>query len=363
MAKSFQTELRGLLHTAARRSLPYLLLATLSGCSIFAPLDPLPAPPPELPPVVVPDPEPEPLPEPIAEPAPEPEPEPAPAPPPQNIKPRIAVVLSDSVPAYISVGEALGQYLDNQKIYDLSERGLPAREAFDEIAASEAEAIVAIGLPAARAALRFGTVPVVLAQVFNLHETELVSDNVRAIAVLPPLALQVEAWQSLDPTIRNVGAILGPGHEALIAETEAALQERGIKFHHAVAQSDRETLYLFNRLVRDIDGFILFPDNRILSRTVLTEMMSYASRHRVQVAVFNPPLLELGAVFSAGAVESDIAAQIATVLDKATSGRWSEVPPLTPLTELDLQTNPVVLRRFGLESAASEMAGTLADAQ
>ena len=48
-------------------------------------------------------------------------------------------------------------------------------------------------------------------------------------------------------------------------------------------------------LIRDIDGFILFPDNRILSRSVLTEMMADANRHRVQVAVFNEPLLEFGA--------------------------------------------------------------------
>jgi len=361
VAASIQTDLRGFMRRATRRSSTLVVLAVLSGCSIFTPVAPPPAPPPELPPIVTPEPEPVPLPEPVAEPAPEPEPEPLP--PQQNIKPRIAVVLSESVPAYVDVADALGGYLDNYKVYDLSDRGLPAREAFDEIAASDAAAVVAIGLPAARAARRFATVPVVLGQVFNLQESDLVSDDMRAVAVLPPIALQVDAWQSLDPALRNIGAILGPGHEDLIAETEAALLARGIKFHHAVAQSDRETLYLFNRLVRDIDGFILFPDNRILSRTVLTEMMSYASRHRVQVAVFNPPLLELGATFSAGAVESDIAAQIAAVLEKATSGRWSEVPPLTPLTEMDFRTNPAMLRRLGLEATATDLAGTLAEVQ
>jgi len=360
VAEFFRTELRGLLRTTAARSSLFIVLAILSGCSTFRPVELPPAPPPELPPVI--EPAPEPPPEPVAEPAPEPEPELPPSPP-QNIKPRIAVVRSDGTPAYIEVSEALGKHLDNHKVYDLSDRGLPARDAFADIAASDAAAVVAIGLPAARAARRFATVPVVLAQVFNLHESDLVSDDVRAVAVLPPMSLQIEAWQSLDPTLRNVGAILGPGHEDLIAEAEAAMLDRGIKFHHAIAESDRETLYLFNRLVRDIDGFILFPDNRILSRSVLTEMMSYASRHRVQVAVFNAPLLELGAAFSAGAVGSDIAAQIAAVLDRTISGQWSEIPPLTPLTEIDFRANAVILQRLGLEAPVSALTGTLADAQ
>lgn len=354
-------EMRELLHTMTVRSSVALMLFVLSGCSMFIPPEPPPAPPPEPPPAVEPEPEvvSEPLPEVVAE----PEPEPEPAPQPQHIEPLVAVVLSDRTPAYVGVAEALKQYLDHHEVYDLSDRSLLPKNAFATIAASDANAIVAVGLPAARAARRFATVPVVVGQVFNIHDGELLSDNVKAVAVLPPIGLQIDAWRELDPTVRNVGAILGPGHEELIKEADAAMQERGIKFHYAVAQSDRETLYLFNRLVRDIDGFVLFPDNRILSRTVLSEMMSYASRHRVQVAVFNEPLLEYGALFSAGTVDTDIAAQIAIVLDQAIKGRFDGVPLVTPLSEIDILTNPAVLQRLGLETRLDDVNDTLADAQ
>ncbi len=119
------------------------------------------------------------------------------------------------------------------------------------------------------------------------------------------------------------------------------MSEKGIKFHYAIAQTDKETLYLFNRLVRDIDGFILFPDNRILSRSVLGEMMSYASRHRVQVAVFNPPLLEHGATFSAATVPADIAVTITRILEEIIAGNIDKVPPITALTKIEVLTNPV----------------------
>ena len=126
--------------------------------------------------------------------------------------------------------------------------------------------MVAIGLQAAKIARSFATVPVIFSQVYNVSENGLISDKIKGVAVLPPLDLQVAAWRQMDPKIRNIGAILGEGHEDLIAEAEQAMSERGIKFHHAVARSDRETLYHFKRLIRDIDGYVLFPDNRILSR-------------------------------------------------------------------------------------------------
>jgi len=354
--KEERTHWRGMI----ARSSSVLAPLVLSGCTLFQPFEPPPAPTPELPPVVEPAPEivpaPQPAPEPVAEPAPEP------APPPAHVAPLVAVVLSDRTPAYVLVANELQKSLDDVDVYDLSDHSLLPRDAFAAIAASDAKVVVAIGLSAARAARRFATVPVVISQVFNLNVDELLADDVRAVAVLPPIGMQMDAWHELDPSVRNVGAILGPGHDDLIAEAEQAMAERGIKFHVAIAGSDRETLYLFNRLVRDIDGFILFPDNRILSRTVLTEMMSYASRHRVQVAVFNEPLLSHGALLSTASVEPDIAAKIVSVIGRMLSGDIDSIPPITPLSEIDVQTNPAVVNKLGLSANGQATTGAVADA-
>ena len=361
VAEFFRKEMMGLLRTIFVRSSPVLLLFVVSGCALFIPNEPIPPPPPELPPIV--EAEPEVIPTPTPRPAPVQEPAPEIVADPQNIEPLVAIVLSDRTPAYVEVATALDKHLENYEVYDLNDRSQSPKNAFAAIAESEASAIVAVGLPAARASRRFSTVPVVIGQVFNLHDDELLSAEVKAVAVLPPIGLQIDSWHELDPSIRNVGAILGPGHDVLIAEADEAMKERGVKFHYAIAESDRETLYLFNRLVRDIDGFILFPDNRILSRSVLSEMMSYATRHRVQVSVFNEQLLEYGAVFSASAVESDIAATIARVLDKVVSGNIDAVPPVSNLSKIDVHINDKVLRDLGLDGAGINVDNTLVGAQ
>jgi len=346
------------------RSLLILFLVSLSGCAFLMPEPPEP--------VVQVEPEPEPEPEPELEPAPapvvEPEPEPAPLPPPKPVLPKpvgplVAVVLSNRTPAFVDVSDALVEYLDNHEIYDLSDRSLLPEAAFAEIASSGARAVVAIGLSAAHAAADYSTVPVVVSQVFNTSESRLLSPNLKAVRVLPPIEQQVEAWLKFDPSIRNVGALLGEGHNDLIAETDKALRKYGIKFHYAIAESDRETLYLFNRLVREIDGFILFPDNRILSRKVLTAMMSSASQNRVQVAVFNEPLLQLGATFSASAVDSDIAASITKALNKIIDGRTDDVPQVSDLSELRITTNPAAMQRLGLNLPESSNDDTVAVAE
>lgn len=348
------------------RAAPIFLLMALSGCAALLPEPPepvadgpvaVPAPTPQPEPELEPAPFPQPLP-PTPVPVAQPEPDTGPV----NVGPLVAVVISDRTPAYVAVADALDEHLDNPEVYDLSDGSLNPAKAFDVIGRSGAIAVVAIGLPAARAAAQFSRVPVVVGQVFNFMNTDLPSASVRAVSVLPPVAQQVDAWLAIAPAIKNVGAIVGPGHDALIEEAEQALSERGIKFHYAIANSDRETLYLFNRLVRDIDGFLLFPDNRVLSRNILLEMMSYAARHHVQVAVFNDPLLKLGAVLSTSAVDTDIAASITIVLNRILEGDIDDVPMMSPLSTTRVSTNPGVMQKLGL-SVLAPIDKSMADSQ
>lgn len=332
----------------ARQFTLALLFMLMSGCTMFQP-DPVPEPV-----VEVAEPEPEPAVQP-AEPEPRPQPKPAPAPPvPTTFAPRVAVVITGRQPAYENVALELAEVLEDYSLYDLSDRSLSVRQVFERIEAEDATAVVAVGLRAAQVARNLSKVPVVFCQVFNIGENNLVSDQRKGIAAIPPIELQLKAWLELDPGLKNVGAILGSGHDDLIDEATVAANSLEINLHHRVVGSDRETLYVFNRLVPDIDGYLLFPDNRVLSRNVLTEMLNYAARHQVQVAVFNESLLPLGATFSGSAVESDIASSVVIVLDTFARGHSGDLADVTPLTEIEIRTNEAMVRRLGLAGSGSD---------
>ena len=92
-------------------------------------------------------------------------------------------------------------------------------------------------------------------------------------------------------------------------------------------------------MIRDIDGFWLLPDNRVLSARVLQQMLEDAKRQRIPVSVPSDSMLSLGAKISMTTQPSDIAATIAAVVRKIQSGDIDRVPAITQLSEIVIKTS------------------------
>lgn len=327
--------MRRLRKQAWRSLLPALVLAAvgLSGCSFLSP--PVePAPPPE--PV---EPAPEPVivvPPPVTKPKAKVKiPEAAPLPP-------LAIVLTSSQAAYADVANALAQQFENHEIYDLSDRGRPPVTVLRMINDSDSGIVVAIGLRAAKSSVAMSNKPVVFSQVFNYQDHGLLNENSRGVAAVPPLDAQLAAWKEVDPTLSRIGAIIGEGHDELITEAEIAAARHGVELIVHVTHSDQETLYFFKRMVLDIDGFWLFPDNRVLSGRALQQIMDDAQRQQVPVLVPSESMLQMGASISISSVASDIAATITKVVRQIQAGDIAMVPPISPLSAIHVLTNEAI---------------------
>ncbi len=277
--------------------------------------------------------------------------------------PFVAIVMSNRQPAYQNVASVLGERLKNYTVFDISDRTQTPVSAFRMINDSSATAVVAIGLQAAEAAIAMAHLPVVFSQVFNFREHDLLTDNSRGIATLPPLDLQIAAWKKIDPTISSIGAIIGTGHDELIAEARMAAEKHGVRLHLRRAKSDRETMYLFNRMAGEIDGFWLFPDNRILSAQVLRQILKSSERHRIRVTVFNESLLSMGASVSASPVDANIADTIVKVLRRIDAGDIKNVPALSPLSDLRIVTNDAVFRKLVPADSQAAHHATISNSQ
>lgn len=254
-------------------------------------------------------------------------------------KPPIAIVLTSSQPAYQDVAVELADYFEDHSVYDLSSESLPPVAILRSINDTASSAVVAVGLRAAQSSVAMADVPVVFSQVFNHQDHGLVTDRSRGVAALPPLDGQLSAWKQLSPELSSIGVIIGEGHDDLIADAEIAAARHGVALHVRIARSDQETLYFFRRMIRDIDGFWLFPDNRILSKRVLDQMLEEANRQRVPVAVPNEAMLQMGAAISMSTVAADIARVIAGVVEQIQAGAIDDVPSISPLTEVRVRTH------------------------
>ena len=250
----------------------------------------------------------------------------------------LAIVVSGRQAAYLEVAESLSGVYPDASIYEVGGERNAADSVMCSINDSGSRAVVAIGLIAARSAVAGADSPVVYAQVFNHSELDLRRKDVHGVAAYSPLAEQLAAWKNLDPNLDRVGIILGPGHEDLVEEARTAARQFDVELTVRITHSDQETLYAFRRMSRDIDGFWLFPDNRVLSSRALREMADIGKRNRVRFAVPNEGMLSLGAAVALTTVAEDIAAVIATVLDRVRRGETANLPRLSALREVDVVT-------------------------
>jgi ABC-type uncharacterized transport system substrate-binding protein len=304
-----------------------IAILTLSGCSHFAPqIEPV-----DEPAVVVVPTKVEPL---IVEPA-------KVEPPKVTIPPRlppVAIVLTSSQPAFLDVANALTGHLDDFQVYDLSDDSKPPVSILRGINDSDTGTVVAIGLRAAKSSVAMADSPVVFSQVFNYQDFGLLTANSRGVAPLAPLDAQLAAWTEIDPTLSRIGIIVGEGHDELITEAQLAGQKHNVELRIRISHSDQETLYLFRRMAQDIDGFWLFPDNRILSSRSLEQILDSARRGQVAVAVPNESMLKMGATISIATQAEDIAATIAKVIRKIQSDGLRSVPAISPLSAISIVT-------------------------
>lgn len=256
--------------------------------------------------------------------------------------PPVAIVLTGAEPAYADVARELTGRFEDYELYDLSDGSQAPVSILRLVNDSNSGFVIAIGLRAAQSSVAMADKPVIFSQVFNHQDHQLLTDNSRGVAALAPLDAQLAAWKEIDPTIARVGAIIGEGHDELIAEAKLAAERHGIDLRIQVTHSDQETLYFFRRMIRDIDGFWLFPDNRVLSGRVLQKMLADANRQRIPVAVPSESMLQMGATISMSTVAADIADTIVRVIQQIQVNGLGSVPPISRLSELRVQTNGTI---------------------
>jgi len=259
-------------------------------------------------------------------------PKPSPAP----DRNRIVILLSADIPSYVAIAEQISQrglqhnYMTVKLDRNIS---LDART-LEEVSTFKPDRIVAIGLKAAKAGLSFNDVPMVFCQVFNFADNKLLSPTSNGVKLLPPFSLQFELWKTLTPELKTVGLIIGSGQDLLVTEIRSAAAEHNVEVMTRTVESDKEALFMFKRLTPKIQGFLLLPDNRVLSPRVLREIIAYSRKHGTQTVVFNPQLLQLGADISFSSRDADIADTVLRVINTPLERQPARPSRMTALTTL-----------------------------
>jgi ABC-type uncharacterized transport system substrate-binding protein len=203
----------------------------------------------------------------------------------------IAIIVSDNSPAFVGVQREIGKKFPQRvEIFTLGDESKYAA-ARNKIQSSDLPVIVAIGLPAAQLAQGLSGKKVIFCQVFNYEDTDLVTPWMKGVSATAPVREQFRVWKALHPKLTRVGVITGKNLQGLMEEAQAAAREYQIRLDHVEARSDKEMLYAYKQLSPKIQGLWLVPDNRVLSRDVIRDIMAHSVKEGKQVAVFGRELL------------------------------------------------------------------------
>lgn len=266
---------------------------------------------------------------------------------------KLVVLVSDESPAFVDVANAIvARAMPRPEIYNLKSDPARAAEVLRTVAASNNTSVVAIGMVAASAARQLQAKRVIFCQVFNPEQAGLITPWMRGVSALPPVAKSLREWKRLDPGLSRVGVITGDGLSELMREAHAAAREHGIQLTVATVRSDKEMLYAFKRMSATIEGYWLIPDNRVLSREALRELMAFGVKQGKQLMVFAPELLQHGGLISVESDAQDIAAQVLARMHEAGNASVVPGPAISRLTQVRVQVNPTMAKALGLKSPA-----------
>ncbi|RRJ83694.1 hypothetical protein D0544_00810 [Aestuariirhabdus litorea] len=282
---------------------------------------------------------------------------PQPATPVHRPPPAVAILVSADIDAMNEVATRVQKRLGSRaSIHPLKGNALLAAELVDRLREGPPIQVVALGLLAAQASKSL-PYPQVFAQVFNFAEYGLLREGRQGVSMLPPADQVFRFWRELSPGLRQVAVATGPNQQQLVKGLEQGAKKAGVSLQHIEVHSDKELIYALKQ-AEVVQGIWLLPDNRVLSRRVIRELMVFAVKNGKQLAVFSEPLLEGGALLSFSATSEDITERILDRLEllRHETGLPSE---LIPLKGAEIRINPVVASRLGVRIPASLKSHTL----
>jgi len=262
----------------------------------------------------------------------------------------VAILLSGPVAAFKNTSRILINQLNKNTTteYILSGDINKDTDLIKTIALSDHTHVVALGLKAAKAVSSLKSKHVIFSHVFNYKEHKLINGRFKGVSALPAPDQLFKDWKALSPGLTSVVLLTGDGYEKYVERAIKIAAVYGIELVHHIVKSDKEFVYIAKRLPSYIQGHWIFPDNRVLSRAALKDVMSYNSKKGKQSLVFNKGLLSFGGLFYVNISDKETARLIIKRL-KASLGK-SAIPGkgVLMVAKHDLGINKKISSQLGL---------------
>lgn len=181
------------------------------------------------------------------------------------------------------------------------------------------EHVIVVGTQALQSTPTATSANIVYCQV--LKEQPAQARGLRGVAALPDFRAQLEHWLNAVPDLKTIGTVTSTDMLDLVDDLRTAATERGLSVNHATVDNDRQLLSAFQRMVPNADGYVFFPDTRVLSPDVIRHILAYSNKHNLSVLAYNQIIVDLGAQLGIAADPDEIAALALAMLTAGNTNR------------------------------------------
>ncbi len=175
-----------------------------------------------------------------------------------------------------------------------------------------------------------------------------------AIPVRVPTARVLAAFRALDPSLKTLALLHGPGTAAEARRTSQEAKAMGIRLLRLQASTPAQAISLLRRLGDKVQGLWLYTDLRILTAQVVQYALGLQFRRRLPLMGATRWHVQQGALLALDYAPHVLGRRAAALTNQTLAGgrrrgrSWQRLPPLKPRLTLNRGT----ARALGLPIAA-----------
>jgi putative ABC transport system substrate-binding protein len=267
----------------------------------------------------------------------------------------IAVLMSSREAEY---KEALRGFKETAKQpvvaeYDMEDDLDRGRKQLSEIEAKvKPELILAVGFSALQAVANQTDIPVVYCMVLN--PPSVLGDNTKKVtgaSMNIPVEQPLRLLKQLGPNIKRIGVVYNPSRTGYLVKRAAAVaRQEGLQLVTREVNSARDAIAAVGPLLEEVDALWLVPDESLLQRAVVQQMLLLAYRKRVPLLGLAEGHAKMGALLALSfASTQDIGRQAGELANEVLAGKSAGDLPYTTARQTALIVNLKAAQKLGLE--------------
>lgn len=169
-----------------------------------------------------------------------------------------------------------------------------------------------------------------------------------AVVIDQPADRALRLGLLLKPDSKHIGAVFGPGSQAMLADFSAAVASKGRILGAANIATGDNPVATLTPVVERSDLFIAIPDREAFNRAVAKWILYLCFRRKIPVIGFSQSYNEVGALASVFSTPENIGRQAGELLIQLTEGSEPALWAIHQPKYYTLKTSPSVARALGI---------------